>query len=158
MMKKTIVRQHSEAERRWFAGGGLHLWKLTAEETGGEFFLLEDHLVEGKTTPLHTHPDAAETVYILEGTICCHLAGVEREVGPGGVVMVPPGVPHAFRVTSPTARMLAIQTPGGGEAFFRDASDPSSDDSGPVDFARLREAAGRHDGIEILGPPPFKLR
>lgn len=152
----TIIRESAEGERRWFAGGGLHVWKLSAEETGGDFFMFEDTMVYGKTTPLHRHPDIAETIYILEGSIRYHADGTERDVGPGGVVMVPRGVAHAFQVTSPTARVLCFQTPGRGQAFYRDASEPTSQDSGPVDFARIREVARQHaDDIEILGPPPF---
>lgn len=154
-MKATIVRERVEGERRWFAGGGLHLWKLTAEETGGDFFLFEDHLVQGKTTPLHCHPDIAETLYLLEGSLRVHVDGVEREVGAGAVVLFPRGVPHAFLVTSATARILCFQTPGSGESFYRAASDPTTADSGPVDFRRLREAADNDPSIEILGPPPF---
>jgi hypothetical protein len=53
--------------------------------------------------------------------------------------------------------MLCLQTPGGGEAFYRDASDPATQDNPvrPVDFDRIREAAARTGAIEILGPPPF---
>lgn len=156
-MPGLLVRGRSEGQRRWFAGGGLHLWKVTAEESGGDFFLFEDLLVEGKTTPMHRHPDIAETLYILEGTLIVHVDGVERAVGPGDVAMFPRGVPHAFLVTSPTARVLCFQTPGGGQSFYLEASDPTTTEAGPVDFGRLREAAGRHpDSIEILGPPPFR--
>jgi hypothetical protein len=55
--------------------------------------------------------------------------------------------------------MLTLQTPRSGEAFYRDASEPSTEetDAGrPPDLDRLRAAAQRHpDTIEILGPPPF---
>jgi quercetin dioxygenase-like cupin family protein len=158
-MKGLIVRGRTEGERRWFAGGGVHLWKVTAEESGGDFFLFEDLLVEGKTTPLHKHPDIAETLYILEGTLLVHVDGAEREVGPGDVAMFPRGVPHALLVTSPTARILCFQTPGSGQPFYLEASDPTTTNAGPVDVGRLREAAGRHhETIEILGPPPFAAR
>ncbi len=155
-MAEMIVRESTEGERRWFAGGGLHVWKLTAEETGGEFFLFEDHLVKGKTTPLHSHPGIAETMYVLEGTLRVHVEGVEREVGPGSVVLFPRGVAHALLVTSDAARILCLQTPGAGESFYRAASDPSTDDSGPVDFGRIREVAASDPSIDILGPPPFR--
>ncbi len=56
--------------------------------------------------------------------------------------------------------MLALQTPGSGEAFYRDATEPSTDESDaqrPPDLDRLRAAAERHpDIIQILGPPPFE--
>ena len=64
-----IVRGEGEGERRWFAGGGVHVMKATAEETDGAFILLENRMVQGKTTPLHTHPNLDETIIVLEGEI-----------------------------------------------------------------------------------------
>ena len=66
---EVIIRAAGEGERRWFYGGGVHTWKCTAEETGGAFALLEDVMTEGKTTPLHRHPDCDEAVYVLEGAL-----------------------------------------------------------------------------------------
>ena len=152
----TIIRTRDQGERRWFLGGGVHLWKLATEDTGGEFFLFEDFLEQGKVTPLHLHPDASETIYMLEGSIVAHVEGEEHEVTAGGLVMFPKGVPHALRVTSQRARLLCLQTPGSGQIFYRAASEPSTADSGPVDFARLGQLAKEsRQAIEILGPPPF---
>jgi hypothetical protein len=69
------------------------------------------------------------------------------------------GVPRAFMVTSESALILTLQTPGSGEVFYRDASEPASGETDPArrDFDRVRAAAERHpDLIEILGPPPFE--
>ena len=155
-----IVRQEGEGERRWFAGGGLWTMKATAEETGGAFILFEDLMTKGKTTPLHTHPHEDETFIVLEGEIVVHVEGAEHRVGSGGVAVVPRGTRHAFLVTSETTRVLALQTPGSGEAFYRDASEPSTDEADaerPPDLNRLRAAAERNPrSIEILGPPPFE--
>ena len=63
----AIIRRDGEGERRWFAGGGVHVMKATAEETDGAFILLEDRMTRGKTTPLHTHPNLDETLIVLEG-------------------------------------------------------------------------------------------
>lgn len=159
MSAPMVVRERAEGDRRWFLGGGVHVWKLTAEETGGAFFLFEDLMTEGKMTPLHRHPEAAETLYVLEGSIVALVDGKERELGPGGVILFAKGVPHAFRVTSKEARVLSLQTPGWGESFYRAASEPSTANTGPVDFERLGRLAREHPGaIEILGPPPFARR
>jgi quercetin dioxygenase-like cupin family protein len=159
-MSSPIVRADGDGEKRWFSGGGVHTWKATAEETDGAFLLFEDHMAEGKVTPLHTHPDADEAFYVLEGEIVVHVDGNDHKVGPGGFALAPRGVPHAFLVTSEGTRVLCLQTPGTGQAFFRQASDPTSDDAvdGPVDFARVQAAGQQHGGVEILGPPPFPAR
>jgi hypothetical protein len=40
--------------------------------------------------------------------------------------------------------MLCLQTPGNGEDFYRDASEPTEQDgpAGPVDFDRVRDRPG----------------
>jgi quercetin dioxygenase-like cupin family protein len=158
--KVPIVRSSKEGERRWFHGGGLHVWKATAEETDGAFLLFEDHLDHGKVTPLHTHPDSDETMIVLEGAITMHLDGTDHEVAAGGVASAPRGVPHAFRVSDPGgARLLCLHTPGCCQAFYWDASEPAGDDPAerpaPVDMASVQASAAKNGGIEILGPPPF---
>jgi quercetin dioxygenase-like cupin family protein len=154
-----IVRAAGEGERLWFYGGGVHTWKATGAETGGAFLLFEDVMARGKTTPLHTHPQVDETLYMLEGEILLHMDGEERRVESGGVAMAPRGVPHAFLVTSEIARILFLETPGSSEAFYRGASEPATsvlEAAAPVDFGRVRASAEQHGGIEILGPPPFE--
>lgn len=154
----AIVRADGEGERLRFLGGGLITMKATAAETGGAFLLFEDRMVEGKTTPLHTHANEDETLYVLEGDLLVHIDGVDHPIGPHGMAVAPRGVPHAFLVTSPTARVLTLQTPGSAEAFYRGASEPAGDDddgSGPPDFDRVRASAESSGGMQLLGPPPF---
>ena len=112
-----IMRASGEGDRRWFYGGGVHTWKVRADEVDGVFLLFEDRMAQGKRTPLHTHPDSDETMYVVEGEILMHMDGVEHRVGVGGTAVAPRGVPHAFMVTSPVARMLCLHTPGCCEAF-----------------------------------------
>lgn len=150
-----IVRAEGEGERRWFFGGGLHTWKATAEETDGAFFVFEDSLTRGKTTPLHRHPDQDEMVYVIEGEILYSGSGTERRVARGGTIVTPRGIAHAFVVVSETARLLFLQTPGSGQAFYRQASEPAGEVDGPVNFAKIGEAAKQTGATEVLGPPPF---
>jgi quercetin dioxygenase-like cupin family protein len=155
-----IVRAPEDGERRWFSGGGVHLWKATEEETNGAFLLFEIRMDQGKVTPLHTHPDSDETMIVLEGEILMHIDGTEHTVGAGGIAVAPRAVPHAFMVAAPGgARLLCLHTPGCCEAFYRDASEPmASDDTADahrVDMARVMASAEKNGGIEILGPPPF---
>jgi quercetin dioxygenase-like cupin family protein len=155
----AIVRAAGEGEQLRFWGGGVLTMKATADETGGAFLLFEDSMSQGKTTPLHIHANEDEVLYVLEGEILVHIDGTDYPVGPRGVAVAPRGVPHAFLVKSEGARVLTLQTPGSAEAFYRDASEPAGADTEPtgVDFARVREAADRTGGMEIVGPPPFEL-
>jgi quercetin dioxygenase-like cupin family protein len=154
-----IIRQDGEGEEMWFAGGGTFTWKATAEETDRAFLLLEDRMERGKVTPLHSHPDEDEAIYVLEGELLVDVESERHAVRQGGFFCAPRGVPHAFMVTSETARVLVLQTPGTGEAFYREAGEPigsTTDASRPADFARLREVAESSPSIELLGPPPFE--
>jgi quercetin dioxygenase-like cupin family protein len=152
-----IVRQDGEGERLWFYGGGVHTWKATERETEGAFILFEAVMSRGKVTPLHTHP-CDETMIVLEGELLVHVQGEEYQLGRQGVLMAPRGVPHAFMVTSETATMLVLETPGGSEAFYRGASVTATEEivaAAPVDMARVQRSAKENGGIEIVGPPPF---
>lgn len=152
-----LVRNADEAERRWFYGGGLHSWLVREVEVGDGFLLFEDTVEPGKRTPLHIHPAADETFYVLEGSMLLHVDGAEHELRVGGVAVIPRGVPHAFVALANGARMLCLHTPGGGEEFYRAASEPALSDEPalPVDFDRIREAAASTGSMTIVGPPPF---
>ena len=49
-----IIWAAGEGEKQSFLGGGLHTWKLLAEDTGGAFFLFEDVDGRGARPPRST--------------------------------------------------------------------------------------------------------
>jgi quercetin dioxygenase-like cupin family protein len=152
-----IIRAPGEGDHQTFLGGGRHTWKLLTDDTDGAFFLFEDVMERGKCTPLHRHPEADETTYLLEGELLVNVDGRETRVTAGSVMFNPKGTPHAFLVVSDTARILTFQTPGIGQAFYRDASEPATDDTADaVDIDRLQASAQANPrGVQLLGPPPF---
>ncbi|CAN5675725.1 hypothetical protein BH24ACT11_BH24ACT11_08600 [soil metagenome] len=157
-MPMPLIRNADEAERRWFYGGGLHTWLVHHGEVDGDFLLFEDDVEPGKCTPLHTHPEAEETFYLLAGSMLLHVGGTETELRIGGVAVIPRKVPHAFLAGSDGARMLCLHTPGGGEDFYRTASEPvrSGEPPLPVDFDRIKQAAIATGSMRVIGPPPFQ--
>ena len=77
----------------------------------------------------------------------------------GATIFTPRGVQHAFAVVSETARLLGVQAPGQGEAFYLHASEPAEIRDGivvegKVDFRKIQEAAIATGGTNVLGPPP----
>jgi len=116
--------------------------------------VFEDELERGKVTPMHLHADVDEAMYVIEGEILLNVEGSERTVGAGGFTFAPRGCAHAFVVTSDRARVLTLQTPGIGQAFYRGASEPAADDAyETVDIARIETSAKENPrGIELLGP------
>ncbi len=145
-------------ERLWYDGGVI-TFKATGAQTGGAFLLFEAAMPAGKATPLHVHPEADETMYVLDGAIQAHVEGAEHSLGPGAVLMVPRGAVHAFRVVAGSARLLVVFTPASAisEAFFRQAGEPVNESTAPRSGAGLDRviAAARRTGLTVLGPPPF---
>lgn len=159
IMSTPNITQQEAGENLWF-GGGLITFKVTSEQSGGVLCFFEHVASRGKTTPLHLHPDHDETIYVLDGEWLLHIDGVEQVAGPGAVVWVPRGTPHALLVTSELVRSLCVVTPGGvGEAFFRQAGDPAVGRSLPpaeIDIPRLLAAGEATGFMKVLGPPPFR--
>lgn len=157
-MTEPLIRNADDAERRWFYGGGLHTWLVRQSEVGGDFLLFEDVVEPRKATPLHTHPEAEETFYVLAGSMLLHVDGTETELRAGGIAVIPREVPHAFLVGADGARMLCLHTPGGGEEFYRTASEPAhpGEAAPAVDFARIKQAAIATGSMRVVGPPPFQ--
>ncbi len=159
--RTAIIRAAGEGNMLWF-NSDLFTFKTTADETGGALTLFEELSQEGKRTPLHLHPEADETFCVLEGEIRVHVDGTEQTVGQGGVAFIPRGMPHGVLVTSATARILTIVTPGckALESFFSDVGQPATANvlppSAPLPLDRIRAAAARHGSVVILGPPPFQ--
>jgi quercetin dioxygenase-like cupin family protein len=155
-----VALDADEGEALWF-NNDLLTFKATGAQTAGSYLLVEELARRGKVTPLHTHPVETETFYVLEGEALMHLDGDERTVAAGSFVSVPPGVRHAYLVTSEVARTLVLITPGSGamERFFREAGEPAADrvlpPPAPLDLERIGAAAARTGAVEILGPPPF---
>lgn len=160
--RAAIVRKAGEGDAIWF-NSDLFTFKATSDETHQAFTLFEELSQRGKVTPLHLHPAADETFYVLEGEVVFHVDGTDYPVGPGGVASVPRGVPHAVMVTSTTARMLTLVTPGYKELelFFREVGEPATSHnlppSAPLPLDRIRAAAAKHGSVVVLGPPPFAM-
>jgi quercetin dioxygenase-like cupin family protein len=156
-MQRGVITTGGDGEVVWFGGGAVR-FKVTSEDTGGAFALIEDEAPRGKTTPLHSHP-FRETFYVLEGEMVFHVDGEEASCGPGSVVSAAAGVPHAFLITSDSARFLTAFTPGDvAEAFLREGGDrPTSRDAEPppLDIPRVVAAGEKTGGMVFLGPPPF---
>lgn len=148
------------------SGAGRHLWhlddlmtfKALAADTGGRLALWEQQLPHRSSPPLHVHSREDEAWYVLEGALTVQVAERTFAAETGSFLWAPRGLPHTFRVDSPTARLLGIAVPAGFEQFFlatgRPAATPTipPPSDGPPDMGALMAAAA-DAGLEILGPP-----
>ncbi len=83
-------------------------WLIT-EKTGAENFAMRLFEVEpGGYSPLHEHPWEHE-VYVLEGEGVVVGGDVEKRIGPGDVIFIPPNERHQLRnVGAGTLKFLCL--------------------------------------------------
>ncbi|HEU5085725.1 MAG TPA: cupin domain-containing protein [Acidimicrobiales bacterium] len=160
---ETIIRHRDEGQLTWFLNS-LVATKATAAETGGRYALSEHLLTADSDPPPHVHLDEDEAFYVLDGEVELEVDGAVAHATAGTFALAPSGRPHAFRVLTPTARVLVITSSAAGrtsrgdatEDFFRAAGTPATAPVLPAaeapDPVRLAALAAAH-GIEILPPP-----
>ncbi|QIB47047.1 cupin domain-containing protein [Streptomyces aureoverticillatus] len=94
-------------------GGGFDLLADGAD-TGGALGANRLTLGEGADGARpHHHARSTELFHVLDGVVEFFLDGGTTTVARGGLVVVPPGMPHAFGAApGATADLLAVLTPG----------------------------------------------
>lgn len=98
---------------------GEHIIRIRAHETGGAFGMFEAVVPPGGGPPLHVHAREEEFFRILSGRFGFWCAGDYVELGEGGCIALPRGIPHRFRNIGETeGRLMTVVTPSGFEAFF----------------------------------------
>lgn len=111
----AFIGQAGTSPAYWYRGT---LWNvlMSADQTLGEFTLLEQTIPAGFGPPPHVHERQAEGFYVLSGELEL-VVGPDEEVvraGPGSAVWVPKSTRHGFRVVSDEdARVLNFYAPGG---------------------------------------------
>jgi mannose-6-phosphate isomerase-like protein (cupin superfamily) len=147
-------------------GHGTAIWHLDtlktfialADDTGGRLTAWEELLPQRSSPPLHVHAGEDEAWFVLDGALTFQVGDRTGSVEAGTFVWAPRGLPHTFRVDSPTARLLGLALPGGFDRFVRATGRPAEaaalppPPEGPPDMAGLVAAAREH-GMQILGPP-----
>lgn len=128
--------------------GEVHHLRLTGEDTGGEFALVETQGRRGHASPMHVHRHASETFVLLDGVMRILVGEAQHDLVAGSAAVLPPSLPHGFVVTSDSARYLTLHHGPGFEEFLRDAGRTPGDAADD-----LNAVAARH-GIDIIGPPP----
>jgi len=140
----------------WWKAGRITL-KAGPDETGNAFSQFEVDDPQGSGPPLHVHHNEDETFFVLEGQVTMFVGDEQIGLEAGDFCFGPRGVPHAYLVRSPRARMLVTISPSGSEQLFLSLGVPVTGAEPPTDtvmppmpeMARL--FAGY--GAEILGPP-----
>jgi quercetin dioxygenase-like cupin family protein len=145
----TLV-QSDEGKKIRIFGGVEFLVKVSSQDSGGAFSLLDNVNPVGTYLPPHIHTREDETFYILEGEVEFQIGEQILRGGPGDTIFAPRNIPHAFKVTSDTPlRLLVLATPAGFEQCMEELS--ALGDS-PSDMSSVIQICTRY-GIEFLPPP-----
>ena len=158
-MTTTTIAPHitADGEPRWY-GNSLFEFLVPAAATGGAMTVFRATMPEGFGPPRHIHTREDEVFLVVEGEALFDVDGRIVHGKPGTTIHMPRGVPHAFRVTSPTATMLGVMTPGGFEELFRNLGVPAAARTlpppGTVPFdLRAVMAEQERLGTHVVGPP-----
>jgi quercetin dioxygenase-like cupin family protein len=158
MGKVVQTRHHGQCRTIRVLAGSME-WKLTAEETGGRYCVLETFVPPGTGVPPHQHADQ-EAFYIVEGTLeVAQLgsAGLEwHPVAQGDFINVPSDEIHGFRNTSATQARLLVTATAGLATFFEEAGiplpsgTPSSAEAPSAEEIERVLAISRKHGIRFI--------
>ncbi|MER7946754.1 cupin domain-containing protein [Streptomyces sp. NPDC096079] len=112
--RQALVVHAEEAERIGLPHGGGFRLLADAVHTGGALGANRLSLGVGAAgARTHFHARSTELFYVLDGVMWCTLDGVTTTVAAGGLVSVPPGVPHSFGAAPGSgAELLVVLTPG----------------------------------------------
>jgi quercetin dioxygenase-like cupin family protein len=157
----TAVYRAAGGGRGTWAMGSLFEHLVSAEETGGRFGAALVTQPPGIATPLHRHTREAEAFFLLDGTMTYRAGEDTFHLASGDFLWLPPGLPHAFRVTGEApVRFLALTDPGGLLGLYDEVGMPAAArrlpgaDGVPMaeEIRRWNEVGPRY-GLEVLGPP-----
>ena len=153
---RSVISSPDAQAAIWFLGA-LSQVRLSGEQTGGAFSLVENLNRRGNGSPVHVHDHEDETLIVLDGRLQVFAGEEEHTAGPGTVAVLPRRLRHAYIVTSATARFLTLHIPAGFEQFAAEAGQPAQtlelppEPTAPPDHAALAATAARH---HITIPPP----
>lgn len=109
-----LIARAARSERLTFPGGSTMTLLADSPATGGKLSVHHTMLRDGADggNP-HHHTAMVEVLYILRGQLHVLLGDELTEAGAGDLIIVPPGVTHAFAAApGRDAELLVAVTPG----------------------------------------------
>ena len=106
---------------RLTARGSVMAFKAVADQTGGDFSLMERTLPPGgRRPPAHRHVNCSEAFFVLDGQISFVVDRRDLTGGPGDFLLVPRGAAHTFgNEGAEPARLLVLHAPA-MDAYFEE--------------------------------------
>jgi len=121
--------------------------KLTGEDTGGKYALVEQYNDPGVGIPPHMHTNEDEVFKLIEGEVEFWLGDKTKVLKAGDMIYCPKGVPHTWKVVgNKKAKVDLGFFPAGMEKMFGELANLPE---GPPDLALVAEICGRY-GVEFV--------
>lgn len=96
---------------------------ISGRQTNGAFTVLSETSPPGGGTPLHTHHNEDEALYVLKGEYEIRCGDRTFRAGPGSFVFAPRDMPHKVtNVSAGPSTLLGIVSPAGFEGFWEEIS------------------------------------
>jgi len=123
--------------------------KVSARDTDGALYVVEQFDEKGFGPPLHIHPNQDEWFKVEEGNYLVQVGEEVFQLSRGDSAFGPRGVPHTFLpVGEGPHRMILTYHPAGKmEAFFRNIQNPEYRER----VKDVKERFAEHE-IRIIGP------
>lgn len=118
--------------------------RVSSSQVSGRYGVMESIAGPGSAAPMHTHLED-EIFHVLDGAPTFALGDTIFDAMPGTMVVVPAGVPHAWKNrTQNDIRLVATFVPGGVEELFTKLAGLSP--------AQIGALAVQY-GTIVVGPP-----
>lgn len=154
-MSIAYLAQPDQQQKLEWLDGCIFAVLLDSAATDGQLTVGRFTVGKGEAPPYHLHTREDEVFMLIKGEALVWSDDQEMELSEGGIVYLPKNVPHGYRITSDTADLLMICTPGGIEGMFRhagrDLATPRPEGF-EISPKRMAEAADAY-GQVVLGPP-----
>ncbi|HVG22980.1 MAG TPA: cupin domain-containing protein [Thermoanaerobaculia bacterium] len=136
----SIIANPAEGARLRVVGDTVRVL-AASQDTGGAYEVFEVEGPEGSGPPPHAHP-WSEAYVVIDGEAEVLVDGARSRATAGCFYHIPAGTPHAYRITSKTAKFVVITSPSGASRFFTelDAETGGSCD----DMAKVFAIAVKH--------------
>ena len=142
----------------WFMKGRVSIEVSQVDSEDGVSVIMHE-VPSGDGPPLHVHRAEDEIFFVVEGELKLKLGDETLLAGPGRSLLIPRGVPHAYKVMSAGNARFLTMTRGGFENLVRESSRPAEGEGLPA-FAEptpeQQEALAKiasANGVDMVGPP-----
>ncbi|MGH7929143.1 MAG: quercetin 2,3-dioxygenase [Candidatus Binatia bacterium] len=121
---------------------------VSGKQTNGAFTVLSVTSPPGGGTPLHTHHNEDEALYVLKGEYEIQCGDQTVHAGAGSFVFAPKDIPHKLtNVSTGPSIHLGIVSPAGFEGFFEEVSQLPP----PPDIDKIMAIAKKYE-LKIHAP------